>query len=271
MSLLLRTDKNKLILFAIAFVLMLLVLTYALFVSERSNQTAIENAKVHLTIKAHDIRSITETNISEQFYDLKIISQTDEFKKHLEQRKMHNELDKSCLFKTIHETSMNDFLVVALLDTSGIPFHVHSSPDFDPDFVKKIHTFPEVKSATKLQEPTIGKSFFSNDNELFVNLVYPVFADKQYIGSIFTTYSITNFCQKFFSDTTYQNYSIEISDKEGHFLFNSQPGFPDLGFPEEDEFVNHPALSDKEKTQNLEWLSQMNNHITSTATVSLSG
>gem|GEM_PF-643913 len=268
MSLLLRADKNKLILFIIATVLMLLVLTYALFVSERSNQTAIENAKVHLTNKARDIRSITESNINEQFYDLKIISHTDEFKKYLEQRKMHDELDKSCLFKTIHETNMNDFLIVALLDTSGIPFHVHCSPDFDPDFVDKIHTFPEVKSAAKLQEPTIGKSFFNNNSELFVNLVYPVFNDKYYIGSIFTTYSITNFCQKFFSDTTYQNYSIEITDKEGHYLFNSQPGFPDLGFPEEDFLINQPALSRKEKEQNLLWINQMNDHKTSTATVS---
>ncbi len=267
-SLFLRTDKNKLIILVIATLLFMLALGYAIIVSEQFRHRTIENTKDHLLNKAKDIRSFTETNINEQFYDLNIYSQTAEFREFVQRRKMHGEKDESCLFKTIHETSMNDFLVVALLDTSGIPFHVHSSPNFDPDFVKKIHTFPEVKSAAKLQEPTIGKSFFSNDNELFVNLVYPVFTEKQYIGSIFTTYSITNFCQKFFSDTTYQNYSIEICDKEGHFLFNSQPGFPDLGFPEEDEFVNHPALSDKEKAQNLEWLSQMNNHTTSTATVS---
>lgn len=159
-SLFLRTDKNKLIILVIATLLFMLALGYAIIVSEQFRHRTIENTKDHLLNKAKDIRSFTETNINEQFYDLNIYSQTAEFREFVQQRKMHGEKDESCLFKTIHETSMNDFLVVALLDTSGIPFHVHSSPNFDPDFVKKIHTFPEVKSAAKLQEPTIGKSFF---------------------------------------------------------------------------------------------------------------
>ncbi len=267
MSITLIADKKKLIILFIALILLAFVFEYAFLISKKFYHSDIEHTKLDLLNRASDIRSFTKTNINDQIYDLNIISQTAEIKDFIYHHKKHSNQPGFCLFKTIQETNMNDFLVVALLDTNGIPFHTHSSTDFNNDLIKNISELPEVKNMAKTHEPKIGRSFIDSNNELIINLVFPVFVKNRFSGAIFTSYSITRFCQKYFSSSKTQNFPIEITDRSGNYLFNSQPGFPDLGFPNEDKYTTNNKYTDEDIELNKQWIDHMRSYKTNTALV----
>ncbi len=262
-----RADNRKVLLLIVGFFLLLIAVFYAIWISDQFYKKTFEATQQNLMNKAENIQVFIEANINDRIQNLGVIAKTAEIVDFAHKRAPHQQNDGYCPLKSIQDVNSNDFVVIALTDTNGIPFHAHYDGTNFADSILSVVAKTEIKEVLKTKQPIIGKSYEGPDGSRFINMVFPVFSEEHIVGTIFVAYNITAFCKKYFSDLNHQAFPIEISDTEGNFLFNSQPGIPDLANDFKNRNWKPQGISANDLLENERWAASFTKHQENTAIV----
>jgi len=255
-----RAENRKVVLLFAGFFLLLVAMFYVIYISNQFHKKAFESTKQNLMSKAENIQVFIEANINERIQNLGVISQTAEIVNFANHRVKHEKDKGYCPLKSIRDVNAGDFVVIALTDTNGIPFHAHLDSTNYTDSILMIAGKTEIRDALATHQPIVGNSYQGKDGSRLINLVFPVFSNGRMAGTIFVAYNITAFCQKYFSDLDHQAFPIEITDTDGNFLFNSQPGIPDLADNYRNKNWQFEGMSQTEINENEQWAGNFGSH-----------
>ena len=262
-----RAKNKKLLLLIIGAGLTFIAVLSAVWFSHQYQFNSIEKTKESLLSKADNIHQVIENHLNEKMLSLDLISQAGEVVRNTIDKKNHPANADFCFLKNVLDKNKMDFMVVALLDTLGKPYHIHCNPLADTSILNSIEYLPEVIEMRNTHKSGIGKSYQNNQLSSMINLVFPIFSQGHYSGSIFVAFDISSLCAHYFSDPNQKKYPIEITDEKGHYLFNSQPGIPDLAF----NLIKNDSISSTYskayREQNHLWAERIKNKIKGTAIV----
>ena len=262
-----HSEIRKLLLLIGGAFLLIAAISYAVWVSIQYYEKSFETAKDNLMTKAKNIQFHIESSITEQMQDLGVISQTSEIIEFARKRVKHEDNSGFCPLKSVHNLKKNTIVLIALVDTSGIPYHTHFSGNIHPDSIYLITQKHEVMSAVENHMPLISKCYKGVNQSRLINMIYPIFDKGNFVGDVIIAYNIDAFCSKYFSDLTQHTNPIEIMDVDGNTMFNSQPGFPDMSNLIKETGLHFSGISQTDLDENNWWHLQMQNHESATAVI----
>ncbi|MFA5419685.1 MAG: PAS domain S-box protein, partial [Bacteroidales bacterium] len=223
----LRAERKKVSLIITGLILILITIVYVFWISNQYRNLSLEASKENLLGKAQNLKLFIESHLHEDVQDLEGVSRNHEISNYSNDTNKHDQ--DFCHLEVVQHANNTEFVLVAFLNKDGMIEHVHYKSPLDSVENNSLINFPEVSQVINNQKPVIGKSYPGKGDARLINLVFPVFSEGNFSGAIFVAYDITAFCKKYFNSVYHRVNTIEITDEEGHYLFNSHPGIPDLG------------------------------------------
>lgn len=234
--------KFKISSIAVALILIIIIIRIAFITFIDYRDTVISQQQEHLLTIAKAISRSLNLFIEEKVDNLTVLAKDPGVIKDLS--KYYDEgiyKTNNDMIKTFYGEYKEEIEKIILLDNKGMI--IHQYPAYDSSN-KRIFNDSDAEYVIKNQQPYIGKAYKSAKNQFSINILQPVFNDKQFVGILVNTINL---------NTVYKNLLHPVkAGKKGYAMVKNKDGII-LMHPVKNQIGIESIKVRKKKYDNYDW------------------